>query len=138
MSCTYKQFKNERLCVADLTHEITIAARTIAGDHPDNAGQATTTLHPLFALWCAVETPSSHRPVQSLVADRSITHIFYVRYDEWADLLDTARIAIDSKQHMIMLDGQNYRIDQVRNMNMRNQIIALNCELTGSGQESLA
>jgi len=132
MGCTYRSFKNERLCTNDLTHEISIGRRSIKGDQPDST-QKNTTITGLFELWAACETPNEYRPVKSVIDGREITHIFYVRYDEWADLIDTCHIPmIDVTQHVVTIGCDIYRIDRIKNMNERNQIIGLYCEYTGN------
>ena len=123
MQCSYKRFKNERLCASDLTHLIGFWRRAIIGDYPDEIEQANTALAWSANLWAACETPSPYRPVQAQSEGRRITHIFYVRFEECP--------TIDITRDVIKLGDDYYRIDAVTNMNMRNQITGLYCEFMG-------
>ena len=137
MSCTYKKFKNERLCTNDLSHEITIGQRVIAGDQPDDVAQTNTTVTPIFTLWAAHSNTNPYKVVESLVPDRKITDVFYVRAVEWDDLVSTASMTLDCSKHILSTNAIYYRIDRVL-LNDGGQIMSLYCERTGTAQEGLA
>jgi hypothetical protein len=130
MSCIYKKFSKERLCANDLTHELTLFERAIAGDHPDDVGQANSAWAELFVLWAAHKPVSPFRPVESVVVGRKVTDVFYVRTDDLDAVIDITR-------HTIRHESDNYRIDQVMKLS-GGHIVALYCELTGDVQEGLA
>lgn len=124
MACpSYRAFKNEKLCGADMLNELVIKRRDISFANED---AVTIDTVDLFGVWAACETQSKNVHMSERIDRGEITHRFYVRYDEWVDCFSSVRVNLE--KHYFVLDGENYRIHRVEQVNQRKNVICLYCQ----------
>jgi hypothetical protein len=116
----------------DLTHAVTIAERSITGDHPDAISQKTTKLCAIECVKMACKSVVPVENVQGLnVSEKSSTHVFYARF---ADV----SVTLDKQVHTLVHNEVNYRIEAVDNINQMNVTLAIYCTQRGDENEGRA
>ena len=129
MACpTYRAFANEKLCSQDMLNDLFFIRRDIDLSNEDAIAVTTTNL---FDIWAACETLNKLSHSAKIAGLPKVTHKFYVRYDEWMDYFGAVRVNLE--KHYFTLDGKNYRIRNVEQVNQRKNVICLYCHLVSSG-----
>lgn len=106
----------------DLKFTATMFRRVMRGNLPNQAGAAVNDLIEVNQFNCALETKAAWAQVTGITVKDKITHVIYVRY---VDMLDCFDAVFDVNAHMIEIDGGQYRIDAVENMNEANKSFAV-------------
>jgi hypothetical protein len=127
--CSFREYKKEILCPSDLKHFARIIERSMQGDALGEEEQNSTELLTVLEAWVAVDTDNftyNYRPINGVNATDRSTHRISFRFS------DLNNLQIDVTKHIIEIDSVRYRINELVNVGMDNEILDCFCILRGS------
>ena len=128
-TCTFRKHKTERLCANDLKHLASVLERNIVGDAVFDEEQDATDLQLIMQAWVAIDTGKSvynAAPINGLNDTNKPTHRISFRVS------DLNGLEIDVTKHILEIGGKNYRIVDIDNVNMDNEILDCYCIIRGA------
>jgi SPP1 family predicted phage head-tail adaptor len=104
-----------KICAANFNRKITLQyAASVANNNPNqNAGSASKDIK---TCWAMVKTTPSAEFDNETNINEGITTDFYIRYDSTIDL---------GKSIWVEFDSNKYRITDVENIDLRNELLRL-------------
>lgn len=129
-SCKIKRIYRNKLCRGDLRDTISIVSRTLGESLPGELTGTETFADVITGVQTAIKTIKGPAQFTGINIHPDATHLFYVIFSTLY-----ATNEVETKNHMIDLYGELYKILRIENDNENDEFLVFQC--TNRGNESL-